>query len=374
MEEEKIYLKSEKRRAGIRRKSTNTKRNDDFTCISYNIEDVAVQNKDISWQNIDVNMGDNFSNNNTFAKSWENMIDVKSITNRLTCNQITSLIIEELGMEINHSFDFLKHLSSNNCTIVQQWSDLQHINDINNSFSERAPCEKLSPKQLKYVVHLIQDQTFNARSISRNLGVSRSLLYKIANMSYDDYERRIMKTTNRIHGLEKIALVQCIEIFIRNRVTPYNIKTFKILHSKSLEIFYGYDIVRDIMKNNLHLSFKRWKPRPNTINMQKLKLWRILFCIKFIWSLDSETLIANVDESTISRHSQLFYSWSQKGQPQEFKNTLFTGSINLVLTILSNGAWFFLLINQTMNSERFLSNIQSFKEWMLKITILGIKS
>ena len=185
------------------------------------------------------------------------MIDVKSITNRLTCNQITSPIIEELGMEINHSFDLLGHLSSYNNTIVQQWSDLQHVNDINNSFSERAPCEKLSPKQLKYVVHLIQDQSFNARSISRNLGVSRSLLYKIANMSYDDYERRIMKTTNRIHGLEKIALVQCIEIFIRNRVTPYNIKDAQNYAFQKLGKFYGYDIVREIMKNNLHLSFKR---------------------------------------------------------------------------------------------------------------------
>ena len=96
-------------------------------------------------------------------------------------------------------------------------------------------------------------------------------------------------------------------------------KTFKIMHSKSLENFYEYGIVKDIMKNNLHLSFKRWKPRPNTINMQKLKLWRLLFCIKFIRSLDSEILIASVDESKISRHSQLFYSWSQKGQPQEFK-------------------------------------------------------
>ena len=38
-------------------------------------------------------------------------------------------------------------------------------------------------------------------------------------------------------------------------------------------------------------------------------------------SLDSETLITNIDELTISRHSQLFYSWSQNGQPQEFKKT-----------------------------------------------------
>ena len=56
--------------------------------------------------------------------------------------------------------------------------------------------------------------------------------------------------------------------------------------------------------------------------------------------LKEETLIANTDESTIGHNSQIFYSWSPKGGPTEFKNQPFVGSINIVLTILSNGAWF----------------------------------
>ena len=56
--------------------------------------------------------------------------------------------------------------------------------------------------------------------------------------------------------------------------------------------------------------------------------------------LKEETLIANTDESTIGYNSQIFYSCNPKGVPTEFKNQPFVGSINIVLTILNNGAWF----------------------------------
>ena len=56
--------------------------------------------------------------------------------------------------------------------------------------------------------------------------------------------------------------------------------------------------------------------------------------------LQEKCLIANIDESTIGRNSQITYSWSKRGTPSEFKNQPFTGSLNIVLTILSNGAWF----------------------------------
>ena len=50
--------------------------------------------------------------------------------------------------------------------------------------------------------------------------------------------------------------------------------------------------------------------------------------------LQEKCLIANIDESTIGRNSQITYSWSKRGTPSEFKNQPFTGSLNIVLTIL----------------------------------------
>ena len=127
------------------------------------------------------------------------------------------------------------------------------------------------------------------------------------------------------------------------------------------------------MKKDVHLTFKRCKPRPNSVNLKKLVLWRILYWVKFTKNIDSETLIANVDESTISRHSQIFYSWSRRGQSREFKCMPFTGSINLILTILSNGSWFCLIINQTMNSDRFLKYMQKFTEWISSKAYFGYR-
>ena len=120
------------------------------------------------------------------------------------------------------------------------------------------------------------------------------------------------------------------------------------------------------MKKSLNLSFKRLKHRPNSINMNKLKLWRSLFCIKFVQCIDSKTLIANVDELAIRRYLQLLYSWNQKGRLQEYKNISLTGSINLAWLFWAKKYDFCLLTNQTINSKRlFLVILLNFKKWMI---------
>ena len=83
------------------------------------------------------------------------------------------------------------------------------------------------------------------------------------------------------------------------------------------------------------------------------KLLLIKLKIKYILSIYSKLIVANIDETIFWRDSQIPYSWSPKGISSEFKNQPFVGSVNMVLTILSNGAWFWLLLNQTMNFEIF---------------------
>ena len=94
------------------------------------------------------------------------------------------------------------------------------------------------------------------------------------------------------------------------------------------------------MKKDLKLSYKRCKPRPNSINFEEVVMKRRLFSVKFAKMLQKGALLANIDETTIGRDSQIPYSWSPKGIPSEFKNQPFVGSVNMVLTILSNGAWY----------------------------------
>ena len=48
------------------------------------------------------------------------------------------------------------------------------------------------------------------------------------------------------------------------------------------------------------------------------------------------------------------------------KNTPFSGSISMILAILSNGFWMCLLTPQTINSDVFIVFIDKLKEWVSK--------
>ena len=82
------------------------------------------------------------------------------------------------------------------------------------------------------------------------------------------------------------------------------------------------------MKNELRMSFKKVKPRPNNIDFDILKASRQLFAVKFTQLMTAQTIVINIDKTLFSRRIQNNYSWSYKGVLYEAKNSPFTGSIN----------------------------------------------
>ena len=372
MEEEKVPQNIKTPKAEKGRKAWRSNSISNFSYISYDLESVFIHTSSNQSRNQDANMIDENSNSSAIDKN-QGIVDIKAITNKLTWEEIASIIIDELGANSNSNLREFNREGRRQDTTVRLWEELQNIGNIKANFSDRVRYHKLTPSQMKYVVKELQEQSFNAKKVSKELYLSPSLLYKIIAMNNDEYERRIMQTPNITYGLEKQTIIQCITNFDQNRSTPNNVKDVQSYVYHKIGKFYSYKIVREIMKKDVHLTFKRCKPRPNSVNLKKLALWRILYWVKFIKNIDNETLIANVDESTISRHSQIFYSCSRRGQSREFKCMPFTGSINLILTILSNGSWFCLIINQKMNSERFLKYMQKFTEWISSKAYFGYR-
>ena len=101
---------------------------------------------------------------------------------------------------------------------------------------------------------------------------------------------------------------------------------------------------------------------------------RRLFWIKLSKILLGGSLFANTDETEIGRDSPISYSWSPKGVPSVFKNQPFVGSLNMVFTILSNEAWFLLMLNQTTNSEIFSEYIYNFNDWINENNYFNFKN
>ena len=103
------------------------------------------------------------------------------------------------------------------------------------------------------------------------------------------------------------------------------------------------------MKDDCRVSYRRLSSRPKYVENSNLLQSRALFCTKFLMSLNSNTLIINVDESIINRNLKLNYSWGIKGVEKECQNEFVTKSINLILALLSNVTWIWLLWNETIN-------------------------
>ena len=127
------------------------------------------------------------------------------------------------------------------------------------------------------------------------------------------------------------------------------------------------------MKEDIKLSYKKIKSRPYNINFEKVRLTRILFSIKFTQIITNNTLLLNIDESSINRNLKTHYSWSLKGNKTEAKNSFIVGSASLIFGILSNGSSIGMITNGTINSLKFITFLKNLKEWLNKNKNFGFK-
>lgn len=125
------------------------------------------------------------------------------------------------------------------------------------------------------------------------------------------------------------------------------------------------------MKTEAKLSFTKIKSRPNNVNLAQINALRKFFTVKFTQIIDNQTLILNIDESSINRSTKSHYSLSFKGFPAEIKNAPFVGSASIILGICSNGPWLALITNKTMNSQNFTQCLSSHNCWLKRNSNFG---
>ena len=145
----------------------------------------------------------------------------------------------------------------------------------------------------------------------------------------------------------------------RNLIINY-IKTWKkpikisdLLHEIKLKssLSVPYHKIREIMKNEFNMSYKRVNARPKRdANGTTFAEW-CLFSAKFIETISDDHLTINIDECSVGRSCKTNYSWGLKGCNIEWENINTTGSIGLVMAIFSNGCWFWMTTNENINSN-----------------------
>ena len=66
------------------------------------------------------------------------------------------------------------------------------------------------------------------------------------------------------------------------------------------------------MKMELNLEFKKSKTIPNYVNFDILKASKQLFAVRYSQIISKDTLVINIDETSINRHLNDFLFMEQK--------------------------------------------------------------
>ena len=125
-----------------------------------------------------------------FGGNW-NITDIKQITHKLRITEILNLINNELNTwnrSNTNPFNFQQEADK---LLINQWKDLQHLEDVGSIFADRKVNFKLTLNQIKFIALQIHEFKLTIPQLSRKYCASKQLIYKVKSMTAADNERRI---------------------------------------------------------------------------------------------------------------------------------------------------------------------------------------
>ena len=255
------------------------------------------------------------------------IIDVNSVTLKLTNVEISKLTLESI---IDIKMDEISNRADSEENEEEEEEQLDESKNKEEDergdlgLKEREKNQKLTHQQLLFIKGKFNDPAFTAKLISIKFNLSVSQINKIKRMNLDQIDNRKIRAYIKLTKSEKKLLLSSIDCFYQNTNHAFNAKEVADYVNSSLNKNYPLYFIRRFMKSEINLSYKRVKLRPVSWNFEKLKYVRLLFAVEFWKRIKPETLIINIDESSINRHIQRNYSWSRKGFSWEAINSFYS--------------------------------------------------
>ena len=294
------------------------------------------------------------------------VIDMTKITRNLSINDIKRLTIETLNTNADASQISWDLYDAFNISQLEKEEVKYESDDDSCGLKDKRKHQKLSKNQIKYLKTIFMTTDLTIREIQSEYNVSYSVLNKIKRSSWNLLEKWDKKNITKLSCGKRETVVKLINKCIRNFKSELTAKEIANKVNDELNTSYSVNIIRSIMKNDANLSFKRVKSRPNSIDLNRINSIRNLFSINFAKIVTEKTLLINIDKLSINRNVKSVYSWGVKGLPIESQNSVFAGSVSLIMAICSNGAWISKVINETIDSENFI--------WFIKVMISWLQS
>ena len=229
---------------------------------------------------------------------------------------------------------------------------------------ERTKYQKISKLQKNWILTKICNDWITVRELSKNYNISKSTLYRIKNDSRLVSKPDSMRDIFKFKKYEKEKLVNCIKEYLKYQKSHFNAEDVSKFVDLKLSNKYPIYMIRNIMKQQLNLSYKRINSRPLNVDFERLLLSRIIFSMHISKIINDDILLINIDEAWLNKETKANYSWVSTGMNGESQNINLANTMNIVLAIWSYGSWLEILSNNTLNEDRFIFSLKNLKIWL----------
>ena len=162
-------------------------------------------------------------------------------------------------------------------------------------------------------MYILSDPDIPVKDISRTYSVSNSVLNRIKRSLNWYAIKDNMSRFIKIYWSQKQNITKLITDFVHNTDITLVAKEIAEYRKSSMNANNSVSFIRRFMKTQMRLSFKRVKSRPDNVNLQKIESIRKLFTVTLSKSISKNTLLINIDESSINRSVKTLYSCSFRG-------------------------------------------------------------
>ena len=176
-----------------------------------------------------------------------------------------------------------------------------------NELTRRNKHQKLTKLQMKFIENILNQWTFSIKILWQKYWVSPSVVYKIKRMSNNQINQGSSKNFNSITDKEKEKLLKELQDMILNTDYPFNSVQATELINKKLQTSYNSVLIRKLLKEELNWSLKKVKQRPIQVDLNRVRAMRQLFSVKFWQKVTADTLLINIDETSINNHIKWNY-------------------------------------------------------------------
>ena len=186
--------------------------------------------------------------------------------------------------------------------------------------------QKISKLQKNWILAKMHNNCISVRELSKNYNISRSTLYHIKNDSRLVTKLETMRDIFKFRRYEKEKLKNWIKDYLKYQKSHFNAEDVSKFVNIKLRNKYPIYMIRNIMKQQLNLSYKRINSRPLNVDFERLLLSRILFSIHFSKIINDDLLLINIDELWLNKATKANYSWVSARKNSETQNINLTNT------------------------------------------------